>query len=310
MQTALGPPERRARADAGACSCPTGPGVYTGEVVAGDPAGGQRLVTGDPVNTAARLEQAAPTDRDPHRRAHVSPGARFGRRRGRRATRAQGQGRAGCRRIGSSGSIGGRADTRRGRRGRSRRWSAGAAEMGRLREPSARPSEGRTPAHRDDRRRRRGGQVAADPRVPRVGGRGGLRRPRALPAVRPRHHVLAARRDRARGRRDRRRRPAGAGPGQAARPHRRRGGRRAAGLGHGPRATQAFPLAEVFWGVRRLVEILASRRPLVLVIDDIHSAESTLLDLIEHLSGADLHVPALILCHRPARAARGARRLG
>jgi len=34
-------------------------GVNTGEVVAGDPATGQRLVTGDPVNTAARLEQAA-----------------------------------------------------------------------------------------------------------------------------------------------------------------------------------------------------------------------------------------------------------
>jgi class 3 adenylate cyclase/tetratricopeptide (TPR) repeat protein len=34
-------------------------GVYTGEVVAGDPATGQRLVTGDAVNTAARLEQAA-----------------------------------------------------------------------------------------------------------------------------------------------------------------------------------------------------------------------------------------------------------
>ena len=37
-------------------------GVHTGEVVAGDPTGGQRLVTGDPVNTAARLEQAAPTN--------------------------------------------------------------------------------------------------------------------------------------------------------------------------------------------------------------------------------------------------------
>jgi class 3 adenylate cyclase/tetratricopeptide (TPR) repeat protein len=34
-------------------------GVNTGEVVAGDPAGGQRLVTGDAVNVAARLEQAA-----------------------------------------------------------------------------------------------------------------------------------------------------------------------------------------------------------------------------------------------------------
>ena len=36
-------------------------GVNTGEVVAGDPSTGQRLVTGDTVNTAARLEQAAPT---------------------------------------------------------------------------------------------------------------------------------------------------------------------------------------------------------------------------------------------------------
>ncbi len=36
-------------------------GVNTGEVVAGDVTTGQRLVTGDTVNTAARLEQAAPT---------------------------------------------------------------------------------------------------------------------------------------------------------------------------------------------------------------------------------------------------------
>jgi class 3 adenylate cyclase/tetratricopeptide (TPR) repeat protein len=35
-------------------------GLNTGEVVAGDPTTGQRLVTGDTVNTAARLEQAAP----------------------------------------------------------------------------------------------------------------------------------------------------------------------------------------------------------------------------------------------------------
>ena len=35
-------------------------GLNTGEVVAGDPTTGQRLVTGDTVKTAARLEQAAP----------------------------------------------------------------------------------------------------------------------------------------------------------------------------------------------------------------------------------------------------------
>jgi class 3 adenylate cyclase/tetratricopeptide (TPR) repeat protein len=37
-------------------------GVNTGEVVAGDPTSGQRLVTGDAVNVAARLEQAAPAN--------------------------------------------------------------------------------------------------------------------------------------------------------------------------------------------------------------------------------------------------------
>ena len=35
-------------------------GVNTGGVIAGDPTAGQRLVTGDAVNVAARLEQAAP----------------------------------------------------------------------------------------------------------------------------------------------------------------------------------------------------------------------------------------------------------
>ena len=34
-------------------------GIDTGEVVAGDVAAGQRIVTGDAVNVAARLEQAA-----------------------------------------------------------------------------------------------------------------------------------------------------------------------------------------------------------------------------------------------------------
>jgi len=36
-------------------------GINTGEVITGDPSAGQRLVTGDAVNVAARLEQAAGT---------------------------------------------------------------------------------------------------------------------------------------------------------------------------------------------------------------------------------------------------------
>ena len=58
MQAALARAERGARARLGrAADEPDG--REHGEVVAGDPAAGQRLVTGDAVNVAARLEQAA-----------------------------------------------------------------------------------------------------------------------------------------------------------------------------------------------------------------------------------------------------------
>ncbi|MGZ3631236.1 MAG: AAA family ATPase, partial [Candidatus Limnocylindrales bacterium] len=58
----------------------------------------------------------------------------------------------------------------------------------------------------------------------------------------------------------------------------------------------AFPLAELFWAVQRFVELLAQRRPTVLVIDDIHWAEETFLDLLEHLAEAQLNVPVMLLC--------------
>ena len=50
-------------------------GVNTGAVVAGE---GDTLVTGDAVNVAARLEQAAGAGRDPARRRHAAPRARRG----------------------------------------------------------------------------------------------------------------------------------------------------------------------------------------------------------------------------------------
>ena len=45
----------------------------------------------------------------------------------------------------------------------------------------------------------------------------------------------------------------------------------------------SFPVAELFWGARRLLEALAAGQPLVVVIDDIHWAEATFLDFLEHL---------------------------
>ncbi|MEN3312144.1 MAG: hypothetical protein V7645_1473, partial [Actinomycetota bacterium] len=67
-----------------------------------------------------------------------------------------------------------------------------------------------------------------------------------------------------------------------------------------------YPLDEVFWGTRKLLELEAAQHPLVVVFEDIHWAESAFLDLIEHLE-TTARAPLLLLCaarpdlleHRP-----------
>ena len=53
---------------------------------------------------------------------------------------------------------------------------------------------------------------------------------------------------------------------------------------------------EIFWAVRKLVETLARERPVLLVFEDIHWGEPTLLDLIEHLTDWVRDVPVLVVC--------------
>jgi predicted ATPase/class 3 adenylate cyclase len=65
----------------------------------------------------------------------------------------------------------------------------------------------------------------------------------------------------------------------------------AMGLGEAQGAIQ-----ETFWAFRRLLETIATDRPLVAVIDDIHWAEPTLLDLIEYVAGFSRGHPLLLLC--------------
>ena len=55
-------------------------------------------------------------------------------------------------------------------------------------------------------------------------------------------------------------------------------------------------LEEGFWGVRRLCEQLARPRPLVLVFEDVHWAEATMLDLIEYIAENACEAPILLLC--------------
>ncbi|MGH3092396.1 MAG: AAA family ATPase [Gaiellaceae bacterium] len=52
---------------------------------------------------------------------------------------------------------------------------------------------------------------------------------------------------------------------------------------------------EIFWAVRRLFESLARDGPLVVVLDDVHWAESTLLDLVEYVL-AFARAPLLLVC--------------
>jgi class 3 adenylate cyclase len=57
-----------------------------------------------------------------------------------------------------------------------------------------------------------------------------------------------------------------------------------------------FAVEELFWGVRKLFEELARRRPLVVVFEDLHWAEATFLHLVEHLFDTTEDAPLLLLC--------------
>ncbi len=64
-------------------------------------------------------------------------------------------------------------------------------------------------------------------------------------------------------------------------------------LGETDSATSAD---EIAWGFRKLIEQEAQGRPLVCVFDDLHWAEETLLDLVEHVADLSRDAPVLLLC--------------
>jgi class 3 adenylate cyclase/tetratricopeptide (TPR) repeat protein len=53
---------------------------------------------------------------------------------------------------------------------------------------------------------------------------------------------------------------------------------------------------EIFWAVRKALEERSRQRPLALVVDDLHWAEPTLLDLLEHLAEWTRDAPLLLFC--------------
>ena len=53
---------------------------------------------------------------------------------------------------------------------------------------------------------------------------------------------------------------------------------------------------ETFWAVRSFLEAVAQTRPLAVVFDDVHWGEPTFLDLIEHITDWAREAPILVLC--------------
>jgi predicted ATPase/class 3 adenylate cyclase len=66
----------------------------------------------------------------------------------------------------------------------------------------------------------------------------------------------------------------------------------AIGLG----GSAGYPTEKIFWAARRLFEVLAQRRPLVVVLDDLQWAEPTFLDLVEHVADLARGVPIVLMC--------------
>ena len=68
---------------------------------------------------------------------------------------------------------------------------------------------------------------------------------------------------------------------------------------------ERFPLDELFWGARKLLENVAAEQPLVAVFEDVHWAETGLLDLLDHIATATAGVPLVVICTaRPELAER------
>jgi class 3 adenylate cyclase/tetratricopeptide (TPR) repeat protein len=61
-------------------------------------------------------------------------------------------------------------------------------------------------------------------------------------------------------------------------------------------SASSHPVAELFWGARKLLEAQAAERPVVILIDDIHSAEATFLDFLDHVVDSVRDAPILLLC--------------
>jgi class 3 adenylate cyclase/tetratricopeptide (TPR) repeat protein len=264
-------------------------GVNTGEVVSGDPTGGQRLVTGDAVNVAARLEQAAGAQevllgdltyrlvRDYVDVEAVEPLALKGKAERVPAYRLVGV-REGAERprrldapmVGRDTEVAAlRSALAAARRARACQLVTvvGEAGVGKTRlideflstvEDEASITRGRCLPYGDG--------ITYWPLAEAVRSAAGIGERDSADEARGKLTALA-------------------GDGEIA-------ARVASAIGL---SQASYPGEELAWGARRLFEVLAAQRPLVVLFDDVHWAEPTFLELVEHLVAATHDAPLLLV---------------
>jgi tetratricopeptide (TPR) repeat protein len=266
-------------------------GVNTGEVVAGDPTAGEHLVVGDPVNVAARLEQVAgPMEiligplthrlaRETIEAEPVEPLELKGKAERMPAYRLLGVGRSDGAPPRSATPLVGRDEELRALLGEHGRTLAerrcrlvtvlGDAGVGKSRllaalEDSLEPNQllirGRCLAY--------GRGITFWPL------REAMRQAAAITDDDPPEAALARLRELAGG-------EAGGAVERVA---------SAIGL-----SGAQFPVHEVFWGARKVLEAIAARRPLVIAFEDVHWAEMTFLEFAQQLAHEG-EGPILLVC--------------
>ena len=276
-------------------------------MVAGDPSRGQSFATGDAVNTAARLEQAAtpggvllgePTYglvRDAVTVEPVEP------------LRAKGKSEP----LPAYRLLAVKEGAPAWPAARTCRWSGGSSELAELergvgggRERGATAGAGALVGEAGVGKSRLAAELLAEA--------GPARSARPLPSYGEGITFWPVAEIVRRGGRDRRRRLPGRGAGTDRGALRGRG-RRDAGRGGGgcdrARRGGARDRARSSPRSARCFEALAQERPLVLVLDDLHWAEETLLDLVEYLPGQAAR-PRSCCSPCPPRAHRAAAGLG
>jgi class 3 adenylate cyclase/tetratricopeptide (TPR) repeat protein len=64
----------------------------------------------------------------------------------------------------------------------------------------------------------------------------------------------------------------------------------------GTYATSEISQAELHWGIRRALQLLSAARPIAIVVEDLHWAEQTLLELIAYIAADEADAPLVMIC--------------